>query len=230
MKKTESAPALSDEEQIAEYQRTGSRQLQEQIVKKYLYIPEIISRRYLNRGAEEDDLFQVACVGLLLAIERFDPGLGLKFSTFAVPTVAGEVKRYFRDRAFLIKAPRRLYDLYKKIINIKERAVTPEQMAEHLGVDAAKVLEVLKWERDMQLKPIDSDIAQDENPFAEIEMRDFIENSFESLEENEKTLLRLRYYKKKSQSEVARELKTTQMTVSRLERKVLQKLRFLYYK
>ena len=90
------------------------------IVNKYIYLAEIISRKFLNRGLDYEDIFQVACIALIKAVERFDPGKGVKFVSFATPTIIGEIKRYFRDKGSVIRIPRRIYEVYQKVNHARE--------------------------------------------------------------------------------------------------------------
>ena len=97
-----------------EYRENPTRENRNRIVNKYLYLPEIISKKFLNRGLDYDDIYQIGCVALIKAVERFDPDKGVKFVSFAAPTILGEIKRYFRDKASVIRIPRRIYEIYKK--------------------------------------------------------------------------------------------------------------------
>lgn len=93
------------------YKETGSRELRNKIAEKYLYIADILAKKFVGRGVEYDDLKQVASLALLKGIDRFDPSLGMQFTTFITPTIAGEIKNYFRDRSRIIKLPRRLSEI-----------------------------------------------------------------------------------------------------------------------
>ena len=99
---------------FSEYRKSGSTELRNKIVNLHIYIAEILSRRFIDRGIEYDDIFQVACMGLIYAVERFDPDRGVKFATFATPTVLGEIRRFLRDKAKCIKIPRKMYEIFCK--------------------------------------------------------------------------------------------------------------------
>ena len=99
-------------EMFSRYRETGDIALRDEIVSSYIYIAEILSRKFINRGVEYDDIFQVACMGILYAVERFDPDKGVKFATYATPTVMGEIRKYFRDKGNFIRIPRRLYEIF----------------------------------------------------------------------------------------------------------------------
>ncbi|MBU4439715.1 MAG: sigma-70 family RNA polymerase sigma factor, partial [Acetobacterium sp.] len=93
---------------FAEYEETRDRELRDQIIENYLYIPKILSRKYGHKSGDNEDIFQVACLGLMYAVERFDVSRGYEFDTFATPTIIGEIKRYYRDREWLIRIPRKV--------------------------------------------------------------------------------------------------------------------------
>jgi len=231
LKYKKSAPP--DESLIARYKKTGERMLRDKIINEYLYIAELVTMRYMGRGVEYDDLFQVCCVGLILAVERFDMDKGVKFQSFATPTVIGEVKRYFRDKVFAIKVPRRLYNLYKeaRILGETQEYLSPKEMAERLGVLEKDVLEVLNWELGSLVTSLNNEdtLGGYDDAFIDIENRAFVDRCMEKLKEREREFVRLRYYQKMSQNSIAKEMNITQMTISRLEKKVLDKLKKMYF-
>ena len=102
----------AEEELFYEYHRTGDKKIRDNIVQSYLYIAEILSKKFINRGVDYDDIYQVACMGILYAVERFNPERGVSFATYATPTVLGEIRHYFRDRGNFIKVPRKLYEIF----------------------------------------------------------------------------------------------------------------------
>lgn len=226
-------PVFADEALFAEYRRTGDKKIRDRIINDYLYIAELVTRRYMGRGVEYDDLFQVCCIGLILAAERFDYKKGVRFQSFATPTVIGEVKRYFRDKVFAVKVPRKLYKLYKDSRHLSENDenLTAAEMAIKLGVTESDVLEVLNWEKNSVVSYIESEdmISSTDSAFTNIENRAFVDRCMEKLKDREREFVRLRYYEKMSQSEIASIMNITQMTISRLEKKVLAKLRKMYF-
>ena len=98
----------------------GDMSARSEIIEQYLYLADAITKKYSDRGVEYDDLYQVACVGLINAVDRYDISKNIKFSTFAVPTILGEIKRYFRDKGFLIRMPRRIYEVFRKANRVKQ--------------------------------------------------------------------------------------------------------------
>ena len=126
---------------LAEYCRTRDINLRNELISRYLYIADIISKKFSNRGIEYDDLYQVASLALLKALERYDITKGFKFSSFATPTIVGEIKNYFRDKSRMIRLPRKESEYIKKIENAKTylsnslgRSPTPDEIAEYLGI------------------------------------------------------------------------------------------------
>lgn len=238
-----------EEQLFIEYLKTGDRKIRDEIVGQHLYIAEILTKKFLNRGIDYDDLYQVACVGLIYAVERYDITKGVKFSSFATPTIIGEIKKYFRDKANIIRIPRRIYEIYKKVNQARnalsqklERAPKVEEIAEYLNISEEMVLEVLESANVTGIQSLEQAVySEDETPlhemvgeedttFAKIENRDFIEKSLAHFNQAEKEFIKQRYYNKKTQKQIADILGVSQMYISRLERKILEKFRRLYYK
>ena len=144
------ASTVRDERDLfCQYRLTKDKAIREEIIDRYVYIAEIIAKRFTknnrlyNNGMDYDDVYQVACLGLLYAAERYDPDKGVKFASFATPTIIGEVRRYFRDKGFFIKVPSRLYEIFRKAERIKrtEGDSSISDMARVLGVDESVVRE-----------------------------------------------------------------------------------------
>lgn len=220
--------------------------LREKIFERFQYLPKAIAKRYMNKGVEYEDIYQVACMGLVIAIDRFDCSRGVKFSTYATPTILGEVKRYFRDKGFIIKLPRRLYEIFRKADRIRisheQQGInlpTVDELAAALQVTDKDITESLQYGDIVNMRSLEETvynselslsqtIGVEENDFLVIENRDFLCESLRKLTPEEKRLIVGRYYKDKSQRELAREMGVSQMQVSRLERKVLEKLKSMY--
>lgn len=230
-----------------EYRVTKDRGLRNQIFEKFMYIAEILSKKYVNKGVDFDDIYQVASIGLIYAIERFDPDKGFEFSSFATPTILGEIKKYFRDKEWIIKVPRRIQDLYRKINQAKEilqhqlaRVPNVRDIADYLDVTQEEVIEAMEGSYayapaslDVKLSNSheDSDLSLfeilgiEDSEIAEIENKDLIKNLFSTMTGYDKKIIVDRFYNNKSQNEIAVELGVSQMTVSRLEKKIISKLR-----
>lgn len=152
-----------------EYQKTKSIELRNELVNKYLYIAEIIAKKFVGRGIDYEDLYQVACIALINAVERFEPNKGYKFTSFATPTIMGEIKRYFRDRASIIRLPRRIYETSAKIKLATEvlstklkRPPKVEEIAQHLNMSAEEVLEVMEASNNYLPQSLDQTMYEDE--------------------------------------------------------------------
>lgn len=229
------------------YKETGDHATREILIEKHLYIAEILSKRYANRGIDYDDIFQVASIGLIYAVDRFDVDKGFEFSSFATPTIIGEIKKHFRDKGWTIRVPRRIQELSKKINNSKvhlsqvlQRSPTVDDIAIHLECTVEEVLEAM--EASKVYTPQSLDITFDSNNddkdinladligeedlyFSKIENSDFILKTMETLNKMEKQILVDRYFNRKTQVSIAENLDISQMTVSRIEKRILEKLR-----
>lgn len=229
------------------YKETKDKKIRDKLIEKHLYIAEILAKKYANRGIEYDDIFQVACIGLIYAIDRYDIDKGYEFSSFATPTIIVEIKKYFRDKGWTIRVPRRIQELSKKINNAKmqlsqklQRAPTVEDIADYLGTTEEEVLEAMEASKVYTPQSLDiafdtnnedkdvilSDlIGEEDHYFSKIENNDFLVRTMEKLNDIEKRILIDRYFNKKTQVAIAKSLNISQMTVSRIEKRVLEKLR-----
>ena len=238
---------LNEHELFELYEKEKSDVLKECILKKYLYIAEIVAKKFVGRGVEYDDLFQVASLALVKAVDRFENMRGIKFSSFATPTLVGEIKNYFRDKTRMIRISRRDSELIRKMEDAKEvlrneygRKVKPEDIAIYLGIEVERVLELMETQSAAYASSLDSAISDSEDvklmrivgktddEFERVENRDFIKYCMTHLNDVEKQLVKYRYVYEKSQREVAVKLGVSQMYVSRVERKILEKLRNIY--
>ena len=113
--KSKSQEKLTEKELFKKYAATKNIEIRNELIRRHLYIAEILSKKFLNKGIEYEDIFQVASLGLIYAIERFDVNRGFEFSSFATPTIIGEIKKYFRDKGWSVRVPRRIQELSKKI-------------------------------------------------------------------------------------------------------------------
>ena len=233
-------------ELFLEYDKTKDLQLRDTLIERNLYIVEILSKKHANRGIEYDDIFQVASIGLIHAVDRFDVHKGFAFSSFATPTIIGEIKRHFRDKGWTIRVPRRIQELSLKVNNAKvelsqklQYAPTVQDIAEYLKITEEEVLEAMEGSNMYTLQSLDFSINSEEDKeltlkdlvgeedfdYIEVERADFFDRALENLNEVEKKVLLDRYFHDKTQAEVAKELDISQMTVSRMERRIIKKLR-----
>lgn len=218
--------------------------LRNEIVSRYLYLADIISKKFINRGVDMDDIYQVACVALINAVERFNVGEDVKFVSFATPTVIGEIKRYFRDKASVIRIPRRIYEVYQKVNQAREylmqqlkRAPRVEEISAYLNVKEETILEIIEsWnvyniqsfdqtlfdEDDLELHET---VGDEDDTFERINNRDFLEKTMDHFNEAEKQFIRMRFFENKTQKDIAGHFDVSQMYISRLEKKTLEKFR-----
>ncbi|MDU1582720.1 MAG: SigB/SigF/SigG family RNA polymerase sigma factor [Peptoniphilus harei] len=229
-----------------EYHETEDQEIRDILIEEHLYIAEILSKKYTGRGIDYDDIYQVASIGLIYAIERYDPDKGFEFSSFATPTIIGEIKKYFRDNGWTIRVPRRIQELSKKIANATvtlsqkyQKTPTIDEIAEFLNSTPEEIMEAMEASKVYTPQSLDitydsgdesevnlSDlIGVEEKYFDKIESNDFFKRAMENLDEVEKTILIDRYFNKKTQVVIAKELNISQMTVSRIEKKVLEKMK-----
>ena len=226
------------------YKESGDISLRNQIVEKYLYIADILAKKFVGRGVEYDDLKQVASYALLRGVDRFDPDLGMQFTTFITPTITGEIKNYFRDKSRLIKVPRRLGELnvavkkYSTEYEAKEgRKPSVKVIAEALNVTEEEVVRAMEiggaLSLDSMAASADGDedrslyalVSDDEAGYENFETKEALRVAMRDFSLEEKALVKYRYVDALSQSETAKRLGKSQMYVSRLERKILEKLK-----
>lgn len=235
---------VSDKLLFEQYRKTKDVNIRNEIVSRYLYLAEILAKKFINRGVEYDDLYQVACMALINAVERFDVNANVKFVSFATPTIIGEIKRYFRDKASVIRVPRRIYEIYQKVNQTREllmqkngRVPRVDEIAEYLNLSEETILEIIESWNVYKIQSFDQTIyddddlelheaiGEDDETFEKINNRDFLEKSMKHFNETEKRFIKLRYFENKTQKEIAEDFKVSQMYISRLERKTLEKFR-----
>jgi RNA polymerase sigma-B factor len=219
--------------------------LRERLVAAHLPLARNIARRFSHRGEPQDDLDQVATVGLINAVDRFEPGRGSDFLSFAIPTITGEVRRHFRDHAWAVRVPRRLKDLHVRLGSaISElsqrhgRAPTATELAEHLDLPREQVLEGLEAAGAYRSSSLDSLLDADrpgasledvvgvaDAELDRVEYRTTLAPLLGRLPERERTILKLRFFAGLPQSQIAQQVGLSQMHVSRLLSRTLARLR-----
>lgn len=230
-------------ELFEQYKKTGDVKIRDKIVEKYLYIADILAKKFAGRGVEYDDLKQVASLSLLRGVERFDPDMGYQFTTFITTTITGEIKNYFRDKSRLVKLPRKLSEASAKIRSFVAEwegrygeKPKVKEIAEHLCLSDETVVRALEIGGTISL---DSSVKEegeqslyaflpDENAeriIEKLEVKDALQNATKDLSEIEKRFIKYRYTNRLSQSETAKKLGVSQMSISRLEKKLLLKLK-----
>jgi len=234
----------AEENLFFEYRRTGDKKIRDELVNSYLYIAEVLSKKFINRGVDYDDIYQVACMGIMYAVDRFNPERGVSFATFATPTVLGEIRHYFRDRGQFIKVPRKLYEIFFRAEQLKRSYsdnITPEEISRILDIPEDVLRKAYKIGDMAFIKSLEDEayadgnltlsnlIGVDDNSFIMIENKDFINYCMSRLSEKESEFVRLRYYDELSQVQIAKKWGTSQMYVSRTEKKVLKKIRAMLF-
>ena len=229
MQENRTVDTRTEKELFECYKKTGDVKLRNALVGRYAYLAQILAKRFSGRGIDYDDLYQVACIGLLYAVERFDPAKGVKFTTFASPTISGEIKRYFRDKGNFIRVPRRLYEIFSKAHRI--RVASGGEVAEPVLQESMP--QVISIERELlngDDMRFEHTLGQTDEGFLMVEEKDFVDNCLKELSEDERQFIQKRYYEEQSQKQIAAQMGVSQMCVSRLERKLLKKLRDMYFK
>ena len=226
-----------------EYRQTRDRRLRDELISEHLGLAIALARRFAGRGEAVDDLEQIATLGLLKAVERFEPERGLAFSTFATPTISGEIKRHFRDKSWSVRVPRALQELglrltatVSDLTNDLGRSPTVAEIAERLEVDPEAVLEAMEANRAFATQSLDAqlpgddrtlgDTLGDEEPgMDQVEHEIVVNDLLATLPEREQTILRLRFFDGLTQTEIAAQVGISQMHVSRLLSRSLDALR-----
>ncbi|MDQ0583381.1 RNA polymerase sigma-B factor [Streptomyces rishiriensis] len=219
-------------------------EMRNQLVRMHLPLVEHLARRFRNRGEPLDDLTQVATIGLIKSVDRFDPERGVEFSTYATPTVVGEIKRHFRDKGWAVRVPRRLQELRLALTTATAelsqqhgRSPTVHELAEKLAISEEEVLEGLESANAYSTLSLDVPDTDDESPAVAdtlgaedealegVEYRESLKPLLEDLPPREKRILLLRFFGNMTQSQIAQEVGISQMHVSRLLARTLAQLR-----
>jgi len=222
--------------------RTAAR---DELVHLHLPLVEHCARRFRNRGEPFEDLVQVGTIGLLKSIDRFDLERGVEFSTYATPTIIGEIKRYFRDKGWAIRVPRRLQELRMQIgaataelTQSLGRSPTPRELAGAIGCSVEEIIEGIESSNAYSTLSLDAtDDAEDaggsmldaigvvDENLEHVEIRESLKPLLDALEPREKKILLLRFFKNRTQTQIAEEIGVSQMHVSRLLTRTLDQLR-----
>jgi len=222
--------------------------LRNQIVEKHLYMVDILIRKYLGKGVEYDDLYQVGALALVSAVERFDPDKGFEFSSFATPTILGEIKKYFRDKQWSLKVPRRLKEVAAKVQEAKDklyrenqRKPSVDEIAAETGFSQELILEAMESSQAYGTYSLDKtfdDMGEDgdssflekytgfdEKGYERVEISELMTKVIDSLSDQNRYILKERFFYNRSQSEIAKKLGVSQMTVSRAEKNIVNRFR-----
>ena len=232
-------------ELLKEYAQNPSIELRNKIVEENLYIVDILIRKYLGKGVDYDDLYQVGAMALVSAVERFDPSKGYEFKSFATPTILGEIKKYFRDKEWSLKVPRRMKEIAGKVQEVKEkltgdfgRVPTVEEISEATGFKHEQIIQALESakaygtysldsagsgsEEEAEATALEKYIGFEDNGYERVELGEIINNVLKSFSDTYKYIFKQRFILNKSQSEIASKLGVSQMTVSRAEKAIIE--------
>lgn len=231
------------------FAKTRDTGIRDRLVVMHQNLVRYLAGKFMNRGEPIEDLVQVGTIGLINAIDRYDPERGTKFSTYATPTIVGEIRRHFRDKAWSLKVPRRLQELNLAANRISEtlsqklgRAPTIQEIAMAVGASEEETLEAIELGNAYDTVSLDSKLAH-EDESAPLSLAEFVgdtdlsldnlekygdlNQAMDCLDTREKSIIYLRFFKDMSQTEVAKRLNISQMHVSRLQQKALRRLKDL---
>ena len=231
---------------LLEAHRAGDPTARERIVERYMPLVRSVASRYAGRGEPLDDLVQVGAIGLVLAIERFDLERGVQFTTYAVPTIVGEIQRHFRDRVWALHVPRRMKELSLRLTRTIEaetadlgRSPTIAELAETMGIEEDEVVEALETYHAYSTRSLSQPLGQGggneetmedtlgehEAGYEEVEHGVLVEAGLDALDERERAIVEMRFFDGLTQSEIAARIGISQMHVSRLLRRSLATMR-----
>lgn len=247
---TPDSQSETDTEQLMiEYRRTGDPDLRERLVLIHEPLVRFLAVKFADRGEPLEDIVQVGTIGLIQAIDRFEPERGSRFSTFAIPTIVGEIRRHFRDRTWNVRVPRRLRELNAAAAKANERltqelgrAPSVPEIAAAIEASEAETLEAMELGNLHQMLSLEAPLtlSGDASPIAvkdvvggpdpnleKIEQFEDLRTAVERLNERERQIVLLRFFQGLSQTEVAEHLQISQMHVSRLQQRALDRLKAL---
>jgi len=234
--------ATGTDDLLRRWHEEGDRAARGQLAELMLPLARSLARRYAGKGEPLDDLEQVASLGLLKAIDRFDCSRDVRFTTFAVPTIAGELKRHFRDRGWMLRVPREVQELSARVARAREtltrelgRVPTVPQISAFVGASDEQVLEALAAAGAYRMLSLDEPLVEgagaleaiggDDAGYEHVEHRVLLRRGLEGLPPREREIMRLRYYEGMTQREIARAVGISQMHVSRLIRRSVESMR-----
>ena len=226
------------------YKDKGDEAARDELIMSHLNLVRFLASKFKNRGEPLDDLIQVGTIGLIKAIDRFDPSRGLEFTTYATPTILGEIKRHFRDKGWSIRVPRRLQELSAKVNQATDdltkelqRSPSTEEVAAKLGVSVDEVLEAMESSGAYSSVPLEAGSSDEEDAptiidhyasvdenLAASDDRMVIEDTIRDFSPREREVIRMRFVEGLTQVEIAKRLGVSQVQVSRLLRRTLKKV------
>lgn len=238
---------MTDREKFLDYRKAPTIEKRNKLVEENLHMVDILIKKYLGKGVDYDDLYQVGSLALVSAVERYDPGKGFEFSTFATPTILGEIKKYFRDKQWSLKVPRRLKEIAAKVQDTKEnlakkllRQPTVKEIAEASGIEEEQIIEALDSAKAYSAYSLDKSFdeagedgdavfekytAFEDVGYNRIELMEIINKVVGEMKPQDRKIFTERFLNDRSQADIAKELGVSQMTVSRAEKNMVSKFR-----
>lgn len=225
---------------VARYIHSRDPDLRDEVVRAYLPAARSVARKFAGRGVDEDDLFQVASLAMVKALERFDPEKGVKFVSYVIPSMVGEVRNYFRDSARLIRLPRRGVQLAAQVNRARGeleqalgRSPRADEIADRLNARLEDVLEALEiynhrtisLDSEDEETPIENFVGAEDAALEAFETSEQLAGAMSALSERERSVIRMRFFENLSQRQIAEKMNLSQMTVSRVERQALDALK-----
>ncbi len=230
------------------YAQNPSTELRNQIVEENLYMVDILIRKYLGKGVDYDDLYQVGALALVSAVERFDVSKGFEFKSFATPTILGEIKKYFRDKQWSLKVPRRLKEMATKVQEVRSelsvtlgRAPSVEEIADVTGFSHEQIMQAFESSKvygtySLESAAMGASDENDDNPleryigfedlgYERIEINEIVSKVLEKFSETYRYIFKKRFIENKSQAVIAKELGVSQMTISRAEKNIVEQFK-----
>ena len=235
-------------ELFKEYAEHPTIELRNKLVEEHLYMVDILIRKYLGKGVEYDDLYQVGALALVSAVERFDPDRGFEFKSFATPTILGEIKKYFRDKQWSLKVPRRLKEVSSKVQEVKDqltaslgRAPTLDEISQATGFSHEQIMQAMESAKAYGTFSLDSAnnslsddgeenllekyVGFEEIGYERIEVNEIITSVLSKLSDTYRYIFKERFIFNRSQAEIAKALGVSQMTVSRAEKAIVERFK-----
>ena len=235
-------------ERFIEYKKNPTVEERNALVEDHLYMVDILIRKYLNKGVDYDDLYQVGALALVNAVERFDPSKGYEFSSFATPTILGEIKKYFRDKEWSLKVHRRMKEIAAKVQDVQDdlhlklaRKPTIAEIAEATGFTEEQIVEAIESAHAYNAYSLDQSFDEagedgesaflekytgfEESGYKQVELSEIIHSVLDKMSEQDKYIFRERFIYNRSQADIADTIGVSQMTISRAEKKIIEKFR-----
>ena len=230
------------------YKKDPTKEARNALVEEHLYMVDILIRKYLGKGVDYDDLYQVGALALVQAVERFDPDKGFSFSSFATPTILGEIKKYFRDKEWAVKVPRRMKEVAAKVQEVQDdlhiklaRKPTVAELAEATGFTEEQIVEATESAQAYSTYSLDQSFEEagedgesaflekytgfEEEGYKQVELSEIIHSVLDKMSEQYRYIFRERFIYNRSQADIAKTLGVSQMTISRTEKKIVEKFR-----